>query len=588
MSLTFFTPKEEETTATESINNYRNLFESYTKQSPSLKEALEQMFFSAGASKDEVKELISEVIEPVDEFISRNFESIKEKYKNISKEEAMTISAYTYELCQSKYNVYRILNTNLVAKNRQQGIKNISKYLFLLLKALRKLTRYYPENYLYRCISVLVKLNYDSFNKSFVPYLKGNEKTFWGFTSTSPDVQTSYNFLDKGGTIFSLAGENWGYDIQMFNLFGEEEILLEPERKLIIEESLPEVNGIIFVRAIIKKTPLVLEDLFENKEINKLVKLVKVIKDIKISVDKGISDKIKRFNEKFQCSIENNQIEELDFYWKKLGNIDLLFEIEFPKLKKLHFDQVDLSSLNGFENAKFEKLEIFDICSLGSDKLISDINVLEKVNFKNLKLLRIIYNSISDISVLEKVNFRELNYLDFQSNNILNIDVLDKVKFEKLEVLCLNCNHFKNITVLAKVNFPNLKSLNLLQCGISDISPLEKSKFEKLETLNLRYNYISDIRVLGNCNFPCLTELYLDKNWISDITVLETVNFKGLKLLNLANNQIADIKVLENTKFEKLERLFLEGNKFDAKKFSSVIKKLKSEKVQISLEKVND
>ena len=51
------------------------------------------------------------------------------------------------------------------------------------------------------------------------------------------------------------------------NFFGEKEILLEPERKLIIEESLPEVKGIIYVRAIIKKTPLVLEDLFENKDI---------------------------------------------------------------------------------------------------------------------------------------------------------------------------------------------------------------------------------------------------------------------------------------------------------------------------------
>ena len=580
MSLTFFTTKEEETTSAESINNYRNIFESYTKQCPSLKEALEQMFLSSGASKDEAKELISEVMQPVDEFISRNFESIKEKYKNISKEEAMTISAYTYELCESKYNVYRILNTNLVAKNRQQGIKNISKYLFLLLKALRKLSRYYPENYLYRCISVLVKLNYDSFNKSFVPYLKGNEKTFWGFTSTSPDVQTAYNFLDNGGTIFSLAGEIWGYDIQIFNLFGEKEILLEPERKLIIEESLPEVKGIIYVRAIIKKTPLVLEDLFENKDINKLVKDVK---DIKISEDKDISDKIKRFNERYQCSIANNQIEELKFYNKKLGNMDLLFEIEFPKLKKISFHE-NLTSLNGFENAKFENLEIFDICSLGCDKTISDIKVLEKVNFKHLKLLRIIYDSISDISILEKVNFPELNYLDFQNNEISNIDVLDKVKFEKLEVLCLNSNKFRDITVLAKVNFPNLKELHLLHCYINDISPLEKSKFEKLETLNLRCNWVSDIKALGNCNFPSLTTLYLDQNKISDITVFERVNFKELKLLNLAKNLITDIKVLENTQFEKLERLFLEGNEFDRKKFSSVIMKLKSKKVQISLE----
>ena len=55
-----------------------------------------------------------------------------------------------------------------------QGIRNISKYLFLLLKSLRKLSRYYPKKYLYRCISVLVKLDYDSFNKKFVPYIEGN------------------------------------------------------------------------------------------------------------------------------------------------------------------------------------------------------------------------------------------------------------------------------------------------------------------------------------------------------------------------------------------------------------------------------
>ena len=344
------------------------------------------------------------------------------------------------------------------------------------------------------------------------------------------------------------------------------------------------MKGIIYVRAIIKKTPLVLEDLFENKGINKLVKDVK---DIKISEDKDISDKIKRFNERYQCSIANNQIEELKFYNKKLGNMDLLFEIEFPKLKKIAFHE-NLSSLNGFENAKFENLEIFDICSLGCDKTISDIKILEKVNFKHLKLLRIIYDSISDISILEKVNFPELNYLDFQNNEISNIDVLDKVKFEKLEVLCLNSNKFRDITVLAKVNFPNLKELHLLHCYINDISPLEKSKFEKLETLNLRCNWISDIKALGNCNFPNLTTLYLDQNKISDITVFERVNFKGLKLLNLAKNQITDIKVLENTQFEKLERLFLEGNEFDRKKFSSVIMKLKSKKVQISLEKIND
>ena len=40
--------------------------------------------------------------------------------------------------------------------------RNISKYLFLLLKALRKLDRYYPDakrKYLYRCITINLSLS---------------------------------------------------------------------------------------------------------------------------------------------------------------------------------------------------------------------------------------------------------------------------------------------------------------------------------------------------------------------------------------------------------------------------------------------
>ena len=58
-----------------------------------------------------------------------------------------------------------------------------------------------------------------------------------------------------------------------------------------------------------------------KKKIEDINKIVKDVKDIKISEDKAISDKIKRFNEKYQCSITNNQIEELvfSFLWEKIG-----------------------------------------------------------------------------------------------------------------------------------------------------------------------------------------------------------------------------------------------------------------------------
>ena len=205
------------------------------------------------------------------EFIIPKFDDIKKKYKDISLDDAINISSYTYELDgeDSAYNIYKILNTNMASYNRKQGISNVSKYIFLLLNSLRKLDKYYPEKndkFLYRCITVLVKLDYDSFNPKYVPYLRGKQKTFWGFTSSTPKITTAYSFLgkNKSGTIFTLTGKVWGYDITLFNICGEEEILLEPERKFNIKESLPEYNGIIYVRCSIEDTPIVLGNLSQT------------------------------------------------------------------------------------------------------------------------------------------------------------------------------------------------------------------------------------------------------------------------------------------------------------------------------------
>ena len=49
---------------------------------------------------------------------------------------------------------------------------------------------------------------------------------------------------------------------------------------------------------------------------------------------------------------------------------------------------------------------------------LSDINVLEKVDFKELKELNLRGNNIKDINVLEKVRFKELNILDLSLNKI--------------------------------------------------------------------------------------------------------------------------------------------------------------------------
>ena len=46
-------------------------------------------------------------------------------------------------------------------------------------------------------------------------------------------------------------------------------------------------------------------------------------------------------------------------------------------------------------------------------------------------------NKISNIKILEKVNFKGLKELDLSYNNISEIEILEKVKFEKLEKLII-------------------------------------------------------------------------------------------------------------------------------------------------------
>jgi hypothetical protein len=266
-----------------SINEYEDIFENYIDAPPSLKDALLHMFKLSGA-RNKVNSLYDQIITKVKNHLQKNFSSIQKKYPNISYEDAQIITSYTCELNKEDYNYnpYKILNSNLVSDDRENGIRKISKYLFLFLKALRKLDRYYPDEnkkFLYRCISKQVELNYSYFNNKIIPYIQGETKNFWAFSSASINPQTSLMFLgkdengNKTGTIFNLTGKIWGYDITLFNVFNEEEILLEPERQLLIKESLPPINNVIYVRCKVLDTPLVLENIFKPNKVKNKPKL---------------------------------------------------------------------------------------------------------------------------------------------------------------------------------------------------------------------------------------------------------------------------------------------------------------------------
>ena len=251
----------------ESLNDYKYLFSNYEKNIPTFNEALYQMFKYEGLDDANINFLINDILTKCKNAINSRFNLIKQKYKNISINDAYIICSYTFDSIKEMYSPYRLLNKNLNYRERKYGIKKISKYLYIFLKSLRKLDRFYPtqaNNYLYRCIFNQVILEKDPFNDKLIPYIKGYQKTLWGFTSTSTNPKSAIYFLGrkeqfKSGTIFLLTGDVWGYDITLFNYYNEEEIILEPETKYIIDSILPPVNEVIYIICKVLKSSLVLE-----------------------------------------------------------------------------------------------------------------------------------------------------------------------------------------------------------------------------------------------------------------------------------------------------------------------------------------
>ena len=260
MSKKFYS-ENEELNLEESLNKYEYLFKDIKSKPPTLEEALIDMFENAGLPKKDAKELYDHLYLMCNQRVQDKWNLIKQEYYNISKNDALVISSYTYEPKKKfeKFSPYRLLNTNLVATNRKIGVINVEKYLFLFLRALRGLNKT-KKDVLFRCISCKVKLEKDPNNNKYVPYQKGLEKIFWPFTSTSDDENIAEGFLDNGkGTKFRIEGKDlWGYDISLFNVCNEKEILLEPERKCLIE-NIKEGNNITEVTLKIIDNPKLLE-----------------------------------------------------------------------------------------------------------------------------------------------------------------------------------------------------------------------------------------------------------------------------------------------------------------------------------------
>jgi len=96
----------------------------------------------SGLSKRRAYENIEYILNKTENKKKENFEQIKSKYSDISFDDAQIISSYTCEAKNRELSPYIILITNLVNKDRKNGIDKISKYFYIILLSLRKLPKY--------------------------------------------------------------------------------------------------------------------------------------------------------------------------------------------------------------------------------------------------------------------------------------------------------------------------------------------------------------------------------------------------------------------------------------------------------------
>ena len=256
--------EEDDAAAVDCINKSGHLFAELKKSPPSLREALEWMGYGsvkAGALASA--------------FLSRAEEKLKEfEAPELTAEEVAAVFCYTHECSDEERasgaeSPYRLLNRSLSVDRSNSALKKTRGFLFLLLQSLRKLPRYTPANgVLYRGIRVLVQTEADPAAPRRRPYAAGNAKVWWTFTSTSEDLEATRAFLGEGaGTLFTVSGKAWGYDISMFSDYPDErEILLEPERRVRVT-SVAREGRLVAVSGEAEETPLVLEDLIRAKAV---------------------------------------------------------------------------------------------------------------------------------------------------------------------------------------------------------------------------------------------------------------------------------------------------------------------------------
>ena len=551
------------------------------------------MYFSTNVSKEKVKKLTEDIMTKSLEIVVNNSNLIKQKYPLINDEEAQIISSYNCVSYDPNYNPYKILNQNLCEENRYEGIKNISKYFYIFLRALRKLDRYFPkEKYLYKCIDKKVLLN-NYYNEKRIIYKRGSTKIFWGFTSFSKLIRKSYFIGDderniEEGTIFTIYGDIWGYDISLFNSVMEEEIILEPEQKFIVVNAIPPIkNKFINIRLKCENYNNIIEfnELFENniyENVNKQYSIKIVYKLPHIDE----IDYINIFGEKF---IKNNSkyckfiykykeysLQKSFYISDIIGDFLEIILIGFEKLNNLCEMFSNCEYLYSIENIYISS-KVSDVNKMfyGCGSLVSLPDILSLWNTSNINDMSYMFYGCSslkffpDISKWNISKVTNISYMFSGCKQLLSLPELfmwNISKIENMESLFENCYSLIKLPNISKWNISNVQSMKSLfsNChsliSLPDISKWDISNItqissifegcKKLRTLpDISQWDVSKVKLMNSIFNGCLSLIYLPdiSKWnTSNVIEMNSIFYGCSSLSSLPDISKWDISNVEN------------------------------------------
>ena len=287
----------------------------------------------------------------------------------------------------------------------------------------------------------------------------------------------TYNFLKeeekiKSGTIFLLGGDIWGYNISLFNYFGEEEILLEPERKYKVDNILPPVNEIIYVNCKILTTPLVLLDTNNNNNEENNIN--------NNNDDNEKDDKLKELDIK-KCICNIDQEIKINDKYKNISGLGFICNIPNKNMKAFitYNHIIDIDFINNeqkiiYYNYKNEKKEInlqLDRYKYTNEELdITIIEIKEEDKIKN-------YIEIDDC----------INSRDYNNKNIIYYKLNEDKKIENIESKILKKNEEY------KIENVDREGIIILKQNIKIIGIINNKKYIHMNKIINKINYIIGI-----------------------------------------------------------------------------------------------